>query len=487
MAAIPSAGMADSTKQGSLSFGSVSVTPAAPIAPIPAAVSASREKPLTVADLIRRASSSLDRGVGTVWVEGELAEWKRAASGHGYFQLRDGNAGVPAVIWSRDLARVRFDLEPGQRLRVRGKLGVYERDGRMQLYVDFVEPAGLGTAALALEQLRAKLAAEGLFADSRKRPLPTLPTRIGIVTSKHGAAVRDIIRTVERRFPVPIVIADAVVQGAAAPAALVLALELIVRAGVDVVIIGRGGGSVTDLAAFNDERVVRAVAACPVPVVSAVGHEVDLSLCDLAADQRASTPTAAAELVVPVRTELAAALAKEVRRLHREIELRLTRARHDLDRTNDRAEYAMTRVTSSRRATLAALERRLAEQQPQAQLRARRRDMAALLHRLEAQHPRRRLANCRHELATIHQRLATSVRRRQDASRADLAALAGRLHALSPLAVLERGYAVARSGGTVVRSSRDVAVGDTLEVRLSDGAVVATIGRIIIGEVGEKS
>ena len=471
--------MADSTKQGTLSFGSV--TPVETIAPIPAPVSASREKPLSVADLIRRASSSLDRGVGTVWVEGELAEWKRAASGHGYFQLRDGNSGVPAVIWSRDLARVRFELEVGQRLRVRGKLGVYERDGRMQLYVDFVEPAGVGVAALALEQLRAKLAAEGLFADARKRPLPKLPTRIGVVTSKHGAAVRDIIRTVERRFPVPIVIADAVVQGASAPGALVLALELIVRTGVDVVIIGRGGGSVTDLAAFNDERVVRAVAACPVPVVSAVGHEVDLSLCDLAADQRASTPTAAAELVVPVRTELAAALAKEVRRLHREIELRLTRARHDLDRTNDRAEHAMTRMTSSRRATLASLERRLAEQQPQAQLLARRRDMAGLAQRLEAQHPRRLLSERRHELATIHQRLATSVRRRQDASRADLAALAGRLHALSPLAVLERGYAVVRRGAEVIRTSREVAIGDRLDVRLAAGAVVAKVEQIIDG------
>ena len=191
---------------------------------------------------------------------------------------------------------MKFRIEPGQRLRVRGRLGVYDRDGRMQLYADFAEPAGLGAEALALEQLKQKLAAEGMFAPEKKRPLPRFPRRIGVVTSKHGAAVHDIIRTVQRRLPTPILIADAAVQGETAPHQIVQGMAMVVRAGVDVVIVGRGGGAVTDLTAFNHERVVRTIARCPVPVISAVGHEIDLSLADLAADARASTPTAAAEL-----------------------------------------------------------------------------------------------------------------------------------------------------------------------------------------------
>src|SRR6185503_7962704 len=198
-------------------------------------------------------------------------------------------------------------------------------------YADFAEPAGAGAAALALDQLKQKLAAEGLFAPEKKRPLPRFPRRIGVVTSKNGAAVHDIIRTVQRRLPTPILIADAAVQGETAPHQIVQGMAMVVRAGVDVVIVGRGGGAVTDLTAFNHERVVRTIARCPVPVISAVGHEVDLSLADLAADARASTPTAAAELAVPDGLALAELLGKERRRLDRELRHRLDRARQDLD------------------------------------------------------------------------------------------------------------------------------------------------------------
>ncbi|MCA9677294.1 MAG: exodeoxyribonuclease VII large subunit, partial [Myxococcales bacterium] len=319
---------------------------------------AARERPLSVGELIRLTTVALDRGVGLIWVEGELAQVSRPASGHLYFQLRDRAAGVPAVMWRSAATRLRFQLEVGMQLRVRGKPGVYERDGRFQLYVDYAEPAGLGAEALALQQLKERLAAEGLFADARKRPLPHLPRRIGVVTSATGAAVRDVIRAVQRRFPVPLLIADCVVQGADAPRQITLALRAIARTDVDVVIVGRGGGSVTDLAAFNDERVVRAVAACPVPVISAVGHEVDLSLCDLVADRRASTPTMAAEMAVPVLADLEAALRKEERRLGREVTLRLRGARQDVDHLDGRGRAGLERVIARARTQLAALERR---------------------------------------------------------------------------------------------------------------------------------
>src|SRR5690242_2609215 len=208
---------------------------------------ATRERPLTVGELVRWAHGALERTVGLVWVEGEVAQTSKPASGHLYFTLRDRNAIITAVMWARDTARLKFAIESGQRLRVRGRLGVYDRDGKMQLYVDFAEPAGVGAAAVALDQLKRKLHAEGLFAAQRKRPLPLLPRRIGVVTSKSGAAVRDIIQTIQRRFPVPILIADCTVQGPGAPRQIVHAMELIVRGDVEVVIVGRGGGSATDL------------------------------------------------------------------------------------------------------------------------------------------------------------------------------------------------------------------------------------------------
>ncbi|MCE9578323.1 MAG: exodeoxyribonuclease VII large subunit, partial [Deltaproteobacteria bacterium] len=351
-----------------------------------------RIAPLGVAELVRRAGQALDRGLGLVWVQGEVAQVSRPASGHLYFTLKDAAAVVSAVMWRTQAIRLKFALEAGQHLRVRGRLGIYDRDGRMQLYVDFAEPAGAGAEAAALEALTRKLGEEGLFADSRKRPLPRLPRRVGVVTSATGAAVRDIARTIERRGPIPILVADCVVQGASAPRQIVAALQLIARTDVDVIIVGRGGGSATDLAAFNDERVVRAVAACPVPVISAVGHEIDLTLCYRVADRRASTPTAAAELAVPVIAELAAALAKEERRLGREVGFVIRAARHTLDQLAGAADQAITIAQAERRAALAALERRLADRHPQAQLARRRAELAALERRLADRHPRIALA-----------------------------------------------------------------------------------------------
>jgi exodeoxyribonuclease VII large subunit len=443
--------------------------------------SSSREHPLAVAEVVRWAGRVLD-GVGLVWLEGEVAQVSQPASGHLYFSLRDRDCVLSAVMWSRDLARMRFRIEPGHRLRVRGRLGVYDRDGKMQLYADFAEPAGLGAEALALEQLKAKLAAEGLFAAARKRPLPRFPRRIGIVTSKSGAAVHDIIRTVQRRLPTPILIADAAVQGPSAPHQIVMGMVMVVRAGVDVVIVGRGGGAATDLTAFNHERVVRTIARCPVPVISAVGHEVDLSLADLAADARASTPTAAAELAVPDGAALGEVLRKERRRLDREIRHRLDRAHQDLDRRTMALHARGERVLSASRAELLALSHRLTGLHPRRRLFARSAQLAELARRLVAVHPAARLARGRHELDALIARAGAAMRRLLELRRGQLSQLGAGMAALSPLAVLDRGFAmVTREDGAIVRDAAQVSRGERLRIRLASGAL-----GVIVEDSGSK-
>jgi exodeoxyribonuclease VII large subunit len=430
-----------------------------------------REQPLGVADVVRLASRVLD-GVGLVWLEGEVAQVSQPGSGHIYFSLRDRDCVLPAVMWGRDAQRLKFKLEPGQRLRVRGRLGVYDRDGKMQLYADYAEPAGLGAEALALEQLKAKLAAEGMFAQSKKRPLPRFPRRIGVVTSKNGAAVHDIIRTIHRRFPTPILIADAVVQGPNAPAQLVNGMAMVVRAGVDLVIVGRGGGAVTDLTAFNHERVVRTISRCPVPVISAVGHETDLSLADLAADARASTPTAAAELAVPDSAMLVDVLRKERRRLDREMTHLLDRARQDLDRASMALHARGERAVASTRRQLHELQQRLAGLHPKARILARGAELGELQRRLLAAHPGPRLARAQHAHAQLVARQDAAMHRVLERNRAELGRIGAQLHALSPLAVLDRGYAmVARPSGEILRDVEGVVDGEALEVRLARGAL----------------
>jgi exodeoxyribonuclease VII large subunit len=414
-----------------------------------------RERPLGVAEIVRLAGRVLD-DLGLLWLEGEVTQVTQPASGHLYFALQDRGSVLPAVMWGRDLVRVRFKILPGQRLRVRGRLGVYDRDGKMQLYADFAEPAGAGAEALALAQLKAKLAAEGLFAAERKRPLPRFPRRIGVVTSAHGAAIHDIIRTVQRRLPTPILIADAAVQGPQAPHQLVMGMAMVVRAGVDLLIIGRGGGAVTDLTAFNHERVVRTIARCPVPVISAVGHETDLSLADLAADARASTPTAAAELAVPDGAALGERIEKERRRLDRELRHRLDRARQDLDRATGALHARGERTLAATRGQLLQLE-----------------------HRLAGLHPRMRILARRSALGELEHRLAGAMRSALERRRGELGRIGAQLAALSPLAVLDRGYAmVQRADRSIVRSADSVRPGDRLTLRLARGSLVVTVDEV---------
>lgn len=439
--------------------------------------SSSRERPLSVAEVVRLASRTLD-AIGIVWLEGEVTQVTKPASGHLYFSLRDKDSVLPAVMWGRDSQRMKFRIEPGQRLRVRGRLGVYDRTGGMQLYADFAEPAGLGAEALALEQLKQKLAAEGIFAPQKKRPLPRFPRRIGVVTSKHGAAVHDIIRTVQRRLPTPILIADAAVQGESAPHQIVQGMAMLVRAGVDVLIVGRGGGAVTDLTAFNHERVVRTISRCPVPVISAVGHEVDLSLADLAADARASTPTAAAELAVADGAAIAEALRKERRRLEREIHHVLDRARQDLDRHTMALHARGERALAATRGQLHALHHKLAGLHPRAKILRHRTALADLERRLAAAHPGPRLARAARDLTALAGRRDTAMREILDERRAELGRLGAQMAALSPLAVLDRGYAMVQAGETIVRDAAQVSERDRLHVRLATGSIDVIVDKV---------
>ncbi|MFH0899255.1 MAG: exodeoxyribonuclease VII large subunit [Pseudomonadota bacterium] len=430
-----------------------------------------RDCPLSVEAVVRAAAALVEGGIGIVWVEGEISGLRIPVSGHAYFVLKDERAQLPAVMWRSSVARLRFRLEEGQRFLVRGKLSVYPEQGKLQIYVEAAEPVGAGAAALALEQLKKRLAAEGLFDPQRKRALPRLPRRIGVVTSPTGAAIRDIVRTIERRFPVPILLSPTRVQGEGAAAEIALALALLGRIpGIDVVIVGRGGGSAEDLSAFNEEVVVRAVVACPVPVISAVGHEIDVTLVDLAADVRAATPTAAGELAVPERDVLLDTLGKLEKQLERELKLGLTIRRGDLEqlaakiesprrrveRERQRLDDAILRAATSTRARVAAWHRVLVEQE----------------HRLLALHPQARLTRDRAVVKEMESRMTVAMSRALEQRRQRLENAGARLDALSPLRVLDRGYAIARTiSGHVVTSAAAVTPGDPLAVRLANGEI----------------
>jgi exodeoxyribonuclease VII large subunit len=439
--------------------------------PSPDARLGDRERPLGVAQLVRVAAELLEDQIGVVWIEGEVSTLRTPASGHVYFVLKDARAQIPAVLWRSDAARLAQPLVEGQRFACRGKVSVYPEQGKVQLYVDRAEPAGAGAAAARLAELRRRLAAEGLFAEARKRRLPRFPRRIGVVTSPTGAAVRDIVRAVWRRFATPIVVSPCKVQGEGAAADVAWAIRRVGRLpDVDVVIVGRGGGSAEDLSAFNEEPVVRAIVHCPVPVVSAVGHEIDVTLADLAADARASTPTAAGELAVPDGRKLAEELGLLERRLGREARHGLARLRAELERASARLVHPGRRLVLQRQGLDELVGRAGA-----ALATARQRRVRALVEverRLLLADPRARVRARRALLVALAARAEAALRARLAVARGGLGAAAARLEGLSPLKVLERGFAVVRTPrGHVVTRAAEVAPGDPLALTLRDGVV----------------
>jgi exodeoxyribonuclease VII large subunit len=438
---------------------------------------------LTVGQLVRAAHAALDARFGQVWVEGEVSNLKLGSNGHAYFTLKDDEAALPVAMWRSAVERLRFRLADGQCLRVCGRVGIFAKLGRFQLYADRAEPAGLGALMLELEQRKARLREAGLFDPARKRPLPRWPRTVGVVTSPHGAVIHDIVRVARRRARCRILLAPAIVQGPEAPLSLVRALERIVRqGGVDVVIVGRGGGSVEDLWAFNDERLARAVAACPVPVVSAVGHDLDVTICDLVADVRAATPSQAAELAVPDLRAIEASFAALRQRLGRALERVVLDARSRLDAARARLGDRLRRIAASRRVRLERVRERLAATHPRARLARDRRRLDLLVRRLDA-HARALPRSAHARLGRAVARLDAIGRALPRTARIRLARAAGKLDALSPLGVLERGYAVVSHAGAVLCDAGQVEPGAELDVRLHRGQLRARVTHIVPARV----
>ena len=432
----------------------------------------------SVSRLNREARVLLERGFGSLWLEGEISNFARPSSGHWYFSLKDATAQVRCAMFRQRNMLSSFTPRDGQKVLVRARVGLYEPRGEYQLLVDHIEDAGVGQLKRQFEELAAKLSAEGLFAAELKRPLPRLPRRIGIVTSPTGAAVRDILHVLSRRYPAAAVLVYPVpVQGVQAAAAIVAALRLAGERGeCDVLILARGGGSLEDLAAFNDESVARALRACPIPVVSGVGHEVDFTIADFAADVRAPTPSAAAEIVVPDVEEwlkafrgLGERLRQTMRRRLRDARerlawlagraaqagpsARLTEHMQRLDELAQRLRRGLLQNLATLRSLLALRQSRLWRASPGVRVRERAARHADLFARLRAAELR--------QLRHASERLLPLVRT---------------LHAVSPLATLTRGYAIVSIGnGEILRAAADAPIGTRIEARLARGTVRAIV------------
>ncbi len=438
---------------------------------------------ITVSELNRQARTLLERGIGRLWVEGEISNISRPASGHLYFRLKDESAQISAALFRNRQRGPTHAFKNGDHVLAYGQVSLYEARGDYQLIVEHIEAAGEGVLQRRYEALKKKLAAEGLFDDDRKQPLPALPRRIGVITSPSGAAVRDVLSVLRRRFPfVPVVIYPASVQGDAAPAELIAALQTAIRRDeCDVLILTRGGGSLEDLWAFNDEQLARAIAACPVPVVSAVGHEVDFTIADFVADVRAPTPSGAAELVVPDRSDWLRAVDTIATRIARQGRRILENKAQALDWLGRRL------VTASPAARVARQQDRLRENLG--------RLAAAMRHELHARgsrlftfnrallqvSPAVRVQRAVGRAAQLSQRLASAGRNRIADADHRLRLTARALDAVSPLATLDRGYAIvtdSATGKALTRASQ-VKKGDDVRARLAHGELLAKITGIV--------
>ena len=407
--------------------------------------------PLSVSELSGALKRTVESAFGFVRVRGEVSGWKRHASGHCYFTLKDDSACIDAVIWRGQASGLAFHPGDGLEVIATGKLTTYAGRSKYQIVVDRLELAGEGALMALLEQRKRALAAEGLFDPARKRPLPRLPRRIAIITSPSGAAIRDVISVVARRFPLAeIDVLPVPVQGKEAPPAIAAMIRAASRAARhDVILLTRGGGSIEDLWAFNDERVARAIHASAIPLVSAIGHEIDFTIADFVADLRAPTPSAAAELLVPSS---------------REFLTRIERDRFQLTQWLRRLLRALAQQADRAHARLGTLH-------PRARLRSGRERLKSLRARLQSCHPRVRLLDRSDRLRSSTQRLRMSTRSRLRESRQQLQELGRALNAISPLATLQRGYAILldASSGHSVRSIAQVDAGSQLRARVVDG------------------
>lgn len=416
----------------------------------------------------------LENGLPNICVEGEVSNLAKPNSGHWYFTLKDSGAQIRCAMFRQRNRLIRPAPQEGDKVQLRGKLTLYEARGDYQLIVDHMEAAGEGALRQAYEALKARLEAEGLFAATQKQAIPTWPTRIGVITSASGAAVRDIIDVCGRRFPAAdLVVYPTSVQGELAPAEIRRALALAIsRAEADVIIIGRGGGSLEDLWAFNDEALVRDVAACPIPIVSAVGHETDFSLCDFVADLRAPTPSAAAELVTPLAADWLDWVNTLTGQLERGFSRRLQSAEQELDRLQHRLQqqHPLKRLEPYR-SNLQTLQQRQAHALQRQLWRVTQRSQA-LNTRLHAQAPDRALQALKNNLSQHQQRLRLVAAKLGAEQKVLLTKLAAKLDVVSPLATLQRGYAIATdNNGKAIIASKHCQAGDSIKVTLAEGSL----------------
>lgn len=391
---------------------------------------------LSVSQLTRYLKERIDKDINlqNLWIKGEISNYKRHSSGHIYFTLKDAESTLPCVMFRGKALFLKFEPAHGMQVLAGGCLSIYERDGRYQLYVENLQPAGIGALSIAYEQLKEKLAAEGLFDARWKKNLPLLPRRVGIVTSPTGAALADIVSVSKRRFSgIQLILSPVLVQGELAPAQIVQAIELMNRVDdIDVLIVGRGGGSLEELWAFNDERVVRAIFASRIPVISAVGHETDYSLADFAADRRAPTPSAAAEMAVPDRRELAKHLSLTCARLVRVMQERVREQRRRLQRATESKVF---------------------------------------------RHPRRMLDQSKQYVDVLNLRLIRAFQTLTTARSHKFTKQAEKLAVLNPLAVLRRGYSIARSypQRRIIKTIGTITPGEEIEVILADGTLLCRV------------
>lgn len=435
---------------------------------------ASERRVVTVSELTSAIRDALESRFFDVWVEGEISNCKVWNTGHMYFSLKDEGAQVKAIMFRSSLRYLKFKPEDGLHVIARGRVSVYEPKGEYQFVCEHLEPHGFGARQVAFDQLKKKLQAEGLFDQARKRALPSLPRKIGIVTSLDGAALRDIIKVLRRRYPnAHLVIRPTRVQGEGAAAEIAHAIRAIGKvAGVDVAIVGRGGGSAEDLWAFNEEPVARAIAAAPMPIISAVGHEVDFTISDFVADLRAPTPSAAAEIVVKAKDEYCTRIDRLRDRLRAAM-------RHDVQQRRGRVQGllarrgfgAFTARIAMRGRHVAELSHGLGDAAREQIIARRERELTRLRLRLEALDLRRRLADIRGRIAAADSRMISADARRRQRLDGRLRALAGRLETLSPLAVLARGYAVTWNAdrSAIIRAAALVNPGDRVHVTLHEG------------------
>ena len=431
---------------------------------------------LTVSELNQAIKQGLEAAFPLVWIQGEISNLARPASGHLYFTLKDARAQVRCALFRARHKLLGCTPEDGLQVRVRARVTLYEARGDYQLLVEHIEEAGEGALQQAFEALKRKLAAEGLFDPALRKPLPRVPRRIGVITSASGSVIHDILSTLKRRFPgIPVRLYPVAVQGDAAVAQLKQALSAAsLRGDCDVLLLARGGGSLEDMQAFNDESVARAIAACTLPVVSGVGHETDVTIADFVADRRAPTPTAAAELLSPDQAQWLSLLAEREARLLRRIDTTLNQAGQKLDWVSRRLAQPRTRLThmAQRIAHLASRSRYAMQLRLQTRFRQAQ-QLDATLQRLS---PRARIRQQYGKNQQLQSSLKHLMQHRLLGLKHRLQQSAGTLDTLSPLATLGRGYALAQTAdGRVVRQAQDVRVGEPLHTRLARGRVISTI------------